>query len=135
MEYEWSKPTDSLNSANPVTIAQYIKTDLEIRIENALGLGQNNAIKMRDLQRKLNMPTSNDNRKIRDAIHNMKLHNGRILSNTKDGYWVENSPEEIEKVLLFYASYRNDLSHMIKVLSDHAKNKYNKVYQLPLFML
>jgi hypothetical protein len=132
MDYEFSHLTDSLNTANPETIAQYVKTELEIRIENALGIGKENAIKMRELQLKIG---AKSNRKVRLAIENMRLHNVIVLSDSTHGYWIEDSFSECSDWLDFMTSYIADISHLVKVVKIHAENKYHRQYQLPLFML
>jgi hypothetical protein len=132
MDYKFSHLTDSLNTANPETIAQYVKTELEIRIENALGKGKPNAIKMRELQLKIG---AKSNRKVRLAIENMRLHNVIVLSDSTHGYWIEDSFSECEDWLNFMMSYLKDISHLVSVVKIHAENKYHRQYQLPLFML
>ena len=118
--------------ANPETIKAYRKTQLEIQIENALGLGIENAITMRELQQKIG---AKSNRKVRLAIESMRLHNVIILSDSSHGYWIENSFAECEKWLDFMTSYIADMAHLIKVVKIHAENKYHRQYQLPLFLM
>jgi hypothetical protein len=131
MNDAYSKPTDHLSQMNPVDIQHYVQTDLEIRIENALGKGKENAIKMRELKQKLGLKTD---RKIRLAIANMRLHNIGILSDTTHGYWCDSSYSECEDWLNFMTSYIADLAHEIKCIKTYAENKYHRVYQLPLFL-
>jgi len=134
MEYEWSRLTDSLNTANPETIAQYVKTELEIRIENALGIGKENALKMKDLKQKLGLKTD---RTIRSTMERMKRRTEKpclILSSTEDGYWIAKNFEEVEIWANLMVSYIADISHTVKCVVTAAENKYHRQYQLPLFL-
>lgn len=129
---EWSRMTDSLNTANPQIIAQYIKTELEIRIENALGIGQENAIKMRELQQKIG---AKSNRKVRLAIENMRLHNVGILSDSTHGYWIGKDFAEYESWITFMLSYLKATSHMVSTVRKYAEDNFHQQYQLPLFLM
>ena len=120
---------DAFAYANPIDMQTYIKTELEIRIENILQIGKQNAIKMRDLKLKLGI----SNRKIRLTINSMRLKKILVISSPK-GYWISESYEDYEEWARYMYSYIGDLSHVVKVMGDGALDKYKKSFQIPLFL-
>lgn len=134
MDNDYSKITDpDFAFANPITVQKYQRTQLAIRIENALGIGEENAIKMKDLKQKLGKP----DRVIRQTIEAMKRDKFApvLILSSKNGYWISKDFEEVKVWANFMISYIADISHTVKCVVTSAENKYQKQFQLPLFMV
>lgn len=134
MDNNFPKITDpDFAFANPVTVKEYQRTQLAIRIENSLGVGEENAIKMKDLRQKLGKP----DRLIRKTIEQMKRDKFApvLILSSQNGYWIAKDFDEVKDWANFMISYVADFSHTVKCVVTSAENKYQKQFQLPLFML
>ena len=120
---------NDLKFANPVTLNEYIKTDLQIKVLNALQIGKKNAIKMRELKQIINVKAD---RKIRLAINELRLQKYLVLSSSTDGYWLAVDFGEYLEWDNFMTSYIADLSHTKTIVKQGAMEKYKDKFQLPL---
>ena len=121
---------NDLKFANPVTLNEYIKTDLQIQVLNALQIGKQNAIKMRELKQIINVKAD---RKIRLAINELRLQKYLVLSSSTDGYWLAADFGEYMEWDNFMTSYIADLSHTKTIVKQGALEKYKDKFQLPLY--
>ena len=105
-------------------------TDTAVKIEQALKVGESNAIKMRDLKTLIG---KNDSRQIREIIEQMRLAGHLILSSSK-GYWYCGSIEEFKAWHNFMYSYIQNLSHTVRLVGEAAIKTYGETaIQITMF--
>lgn len=109
-------------------VTQVKDVELQIRVMNALQIGERNAVKMKDLKQMLS--PFND-RRIRLAINDLRLQKYLILSSSR-GYWFAESYEEFQDWDNYMTSYIADLSHVKTVVRQGALERYKDKFQLPL---
>jgi len=149
MDYEWSRLTDSLNSTNPQTIVEYVRTELEIKVLNSLQNGHANAIGLKDLCKLLNQK---ENRKVRLAIEDLRHQGYLILFGQKEkvykiingknvdtkqvlpsGYYLATTQEEAQEFIAYMRSRIIAECLIMKDIRLAMIKKFTKQFgQLPL---